>query len=183
MRRTRTGSLVLFLVVLSARVASAAPYDISPLSDFGASAINNETAILNQDGQNNLAIIDQHVAASWLGGNYAEINQRGAGNLVRTVQNGDGNRLRVAQLGNDNSADITQLGSRNSVDLLQNDSNSQFIAVQTGDDNLIINTQPGGSYGKMTQDGNSNIIKLNQAVAGLNVDIAQHGNEIRVQQN
>ena len=174
------------LVALACASGQANAGDLSPLSDFGTSPINNESAFLTQVGQNNIAVIDQRLPNAWSGGNYAEIGQHGAGNIVRTLQEGDANRLRVAQLGNDNYANITQQGSRNAVDLQQNDSGSRFTAVQRGDDNLIVHLQPGGSTGTINQLGDRNIIKLNQSLSavGLNIgEITQKGNEIRIQQN
>ena len=160
------------LAVLAACQAAQAG-DLSPLSDFGSSPITRESTFLTQYGDRNLASVDQHLALPGLTGHYAEINQTGAHNEVRTVQDGDANRLRVLQSGSDNYANITQNGYRNSVDLAQTGSGSRFDASQAGNDNKIIGIQPSGSTAVLVQTGNNNLIDIDQNVAGLNVTIRQ----------
>ncbi|MBV8125662.1 MAG: hypothetical protein JO370_16490 [Paucibacter sp.] len=172
---------------LSAVLAHAVPLppDLSPLSDFGNSDIQRETALISQYGDKNDASIDQKVDVAGDTGHYAEITQTGAGNQVKISQQGDQNRIRVNQDGSGNTALITQNGLRNSVDLTQVGQGNYFESTQIGNDNVIVRSQTGGVSETVEQIGNNLVSLVNPSAAsnGLSIKIKVEGNGLTVKQN
>lgn len=187
---------VLAMLLAAAGMAHAAGFPIASdmdmlRSDFGKPELSRDEALISQNGNSNIATINQHVDIGVFG-HYAEINQFGQSNQAFVVQTGSSNQARINQTGSFNLVNATQSGSGNSIDVLQNglgnaidlaqtgDANL-FAANQIGDNNHIVATQNGVS-GTLDQSGNNNSITV-MSPAAPNVSISIVGSGLSVTVN
>lgn len=169
-------------------------------SGFGFAQETRNSAVIQQDGNNNIAMIEQ------IGeGNTATILTRGRRHRVLLEQSSDDgkkneNRLEadisgednlvIAEQSNEGTGDalndgsIAQSGRGNTVELFQRGgtfSESVFgntaIIRQTGDSNISSVDQTGAdNFVSLDQNGNSNLGDIVQNGQGLSVELVQNGN-------
>ncbi|WP_412504382.1 hypothetical protein [Roseovarius sp. SYSU LYC5161] len=173
------------------------------LSMTAAVADNNE-ALLNQDGADNSAIIDQSAATNSTAGVHggsnpnSEINQDGDDNDLDFTQIGDSNSIGTGdafvQDGNQNSANVTQDGDGNNFTYMiqrggaASSLSNQLDLMQDGDNNRtkeVRQTLSGGSTPNtmsITQDGNDLVAggRLRQNGNGNSLTIDQSGTNNRI---
>ncbi|WP_083007804.1 hypothetical protein [Halomonas sp. GT] len=110
----------------SARVTQFAAIDTA--------AINSNSSIIRQQGNNNNASVAQSRSLSYQLSNFAYINQLGNGNQASIIQSNGNNTGIIWQVGNDNTASINQHGNNISfkADIYQDGFKGDVSISQSG---------------------------------------------------
>jgi len=163
--------------------ASSQAADVALLSELGSSDLSRSYGIINQDGNDQSALIDQ-VTFGNAGGNHAEITQKGYFNVAAITQRGDANSSKINQTGTSNTANSMQFGTGNTIDLTQSGDFNYFDGRQYGNYNTIIMTQPGQASAIVSETGDHNVIQLNlNSSQKITIDLVGNGRQITATTN